>query len=260
LSQAGLFNRMLVPLDGSPNAESILYQAQQLLCGKKGEVLLLHALDAASPAEPGASEKYLKGVTGRLTPFGARVRSVLRQGPLDAALQETIRSEEISLVALSSHGRRGDSARPVSGTVERIVMASEVPVFVSRAFERGADGALVPSKCEPSSIRRILVPIDGRGADEAILPAVRELGLLVDALIVIARVGEGGSGERIEAAAAAFSAAGLKTTVLTLDGDPSSAILDFAHPSAVDLVALGNGPAARRVLNESILPTLLIRN
>jgi nucleotide-binding universal stress UspA family protein len=255
-----LFDRMLVPLDGSPNAESILYQAQQLLCGKKGEVVLFHAIDASSPAEAGGAEKYLKGVAGRLTPFGARVRSVLRPGPLDAALLETIRSERITLVALSSHGRRSDPARPVSGAVENIVMASEAPVFVSRAFERDPDGALMPSKCEPSNIRRILVPIDGFGADEAILPYVRELGLLVDALIVVARVGEGGSGERIESAAAAFSAAGLKTTVLTLDGDPSSAILEFAHPSAVDLVALGNGPAARRVLNESILPTLLIRN
>jgi nucleotide-binding universal stress UspA family protein len=80
VAEATLFERILVPLDGSSNAESILYQAQQLLCGRKGEVVLFHVLDAAPSAvsralaNPEAAEKYLKGVESRLTPFGTRVR------------------------------------------------------------------------------------------------------------------------------------------------------------------------------------------
>src|SRR5579862_8846260 len=159
-----LFERMLVPLDGSPEAESILYQAQKLLCGK-GEVVLFHVLDPADgPAGTEAAEKYLKGVEKRLSAYGARVRRVLRTGALEPSLLETIRSERISLVALSSHGRHTLAKTPVACTVETVVRASDVPILISRAFEIGPDGTLVPSKCEPPNIRRILVPLDGSSA------------------------------------------------------------------------------------------------
>jgi nucleotide-binding universal stress UspA family protein len=296
-----LFERILVPLDGSSNAESILYQAQQLLCGKKGEIILFHVLDSAPPAvspalaNPGAVEKYLKGVESRLTPFGTRVRRVLRTGPVETALLETIQSEKISLVALSSHGRRTTAESPVAGTVEAIVRASNVPVLVSRAFQRSDDGALVPAKCEPSNIRRILVPLDGSSASEAVIPYARELGQLLDAMIIILHVDperQGGSeelvgsrgtgsgigpvpgkeappGERIAFAERTFSAAGLETMTLNLSGDPLSTMLGFARPSAVDLIALTThgrsglterkiGSVAHQVLKESVLPTLLV--
>jgi len=40
---SSLFGRVLVPLDGSSASEAVLYQAERLLCGKKGEVILFHA-------------------------------------------------------------------------------------------------------------------------------------------------------------------------------------------------------------------------
>jgi nucleotide-binding universal stress UspA family protein len=299
--EATLFARMLVPLDGSPNAESILYQAHQLLCGKKSEVVLFHVLEpapsGASPAfaSPEVAETYLKGIEHRLTPFGARVRRVLRSGPLEAAMLETIHSEKISLVALSSHGRRTEAERPVAGSVETIVRASNVPVFIARAFQRNEDGALVPARCEPSNIRRILVPLDGSSESEAVIPYARELGQLLDALIVILHVDserqdgsrdlvgtrrtgavidptpgkEATPDERLAFAASLFSAVGLETMTLNLSGDPLSTILGFARPSAVDLIALTThgrsglterliGSLAHQVLQDSVLPTLLV--
>jgi len=283
VAEGTLFARMLVPLDGSPEAESILYQAQKLLCGKKGEVLLFHVLDAASEvANPGRAEKYLERVEKRLTPYGARVRRILRSGPVDSAVLDTIRSERISLVAISSHGGQTSANTPLSCTVETIVQSTDVPVFLSRAFEVGPDGTLVPSKCEPSNIRRILVPLDGSSVGEAVLPYVRELALMLDARVVILhvdperRAGEGeweenrGTGvpdERIAVAAGTLSAAGLETMSLSLGGDPATTILEFGRPSAVDLIALATrgrggpqlGPVAERVLQEALLPTLLVR-
>src|SRR5258706_9482083 len=141
VAEGTLFERMLVPLDGSPEAESILYQAQKLLCGKQGEVILFHVLDAASgPANPEAAEKYLRGVEKRLAAYGARVRRVLRSGPVESALLETIQSERVSLVALSSHGRQTSVNTPVAGTVATVLPASDVPGFHSRPVEIGPDG------------------------------------------------------------------------------------------------------------------------
>jgi len=291
-----LFDRMLVPLDGSPEGESVLYQAHRLLCGGKGEVLLFQAQDASeAPVSPGAAEKYLKGIESRLAPFGARVRRILGAGSLESLFPKLVRSEKISMVALSSHGRLTTAAAPVSDTVETIVRISEVPVFVSRAFQSDSGGVLVPSKCEPSNIRRILVPIDGSSACEAVMPAARDLAVLLNAMIVLLHVSpdlredsdfvgsrvtgrpsgpapgkEASPEDRIEFAAKTFSAAGLETMTLTLGGDPLKTILEFARPSAVDLIAMTTsgrgglsqrliGSVAQKVLLESVLPTLLVR-
>jgi nucleotide-binding universal stress UspA family protein len=235
-------------------------------------------------------------VEKRLTAGGARVRRVLQSGPVESALLETIRSERISLVALSSHGRQTPADTPVAGIVDTIVRASDVPVFISRAFEIGPDGTLVPSKCEPSNIRRLLVPLDGSSACDAVIPYAKELALMFGARVVILHVdperraggeefvgtrvtgapqgpvpGEDSSPEeRIAFAAQTFSGAGMETMMLNLGGDPETTILEFARPSAVDMIAMKThdrgGPAVRkiggvaeRVLKEALLPTLFVR-
>jgi len=168
---------------------------------------------------------------------------------------------------------------------------------VTRGFQSDSMGGSVPAKCEPTNIRRILVPLDGSSACEAVMPYARELGQLLGAMIVILHVradasydpsGFSGSRvtgrpegpapsaqasphERILYAAQTFSAAGLETMEINLGGEPASTILDFARPSAVDLIAMTShgrtglskfilGSVAERVLKESVLPTLIVKS
>jgi len=293
-----LFGRILVPLDGSEAAEAVLYQAERLLCGRKGEVILFHAWDSGSPdfATADDAERYLKSVEARLRNSGGCVsRYLLRSGPLLERLPDAIVSERVSLVAMSSHGRDTSAQQPMADVIERVLERSHAPVFVARAYRPGGLSEPQPAECEVPSIRRILVPLDGSSACEAVMPYVRELGQLLGALIVILHVdpeeseepgsflgnrvsgrpsgpapGEGASIEdRIEYAAKTFSAAGLETMTLTLGGDPVPTILNFARPSAVDLIAMTThgksglsklllGSVAGQVLKEAILPTLVV--
>ena len=66
------------------------------------------------------------------------------------------------------------------------------------------------------------------------------------------------------------TAAGLETMTFNLGGEPISTILGFARPSAVDLIAMTThgrtglakllvGSVAQQVLEEAVLPTLLVR-
>lgn len=297
-----LFERILVPLDGSPAAESILYQAQRLLCGRKSQVILFHARisDPPSPGSDVAAKNpaaYLKSVADRLTYQGARdVRTSLHSGPVRDALREAIQVERASLVAISSHGARTAPSVPLADAVDEVLRDTTVPLFVSRAFEAVSPDEVRPARCEPSNIRRILVPLDGSSVCEAILPFARELGQMLKALIVVLYVdpemaegpgeflgtrvtgrpegptpGEAASADdRLAYAARFFSAVGLETMVMKLGGSPAATILGFARPSAVDLIAMTThgrtgisklliGSVAQKVLREAFLPTLVVR-
>ncbi|HEV3029757.1 MAG TPA: universal stress protein [Planctomycetota bacterium] len=293
-----LFERILVPLDGSQAAESVLYQAERLLCGRKGEVMLFHAwsADSSSFGSPQAAEDYLRIVQARLGRLGAHaVRRIVSTAPITEALPTIIESERASLVAISSHGRETSPRQAVAVTVEALLQGIQIPIFLARAYQSGGTGDPVPAECEASSIRRILVPLDGSSACEAVMPYARELGQFLGALIVILYVGpeesedprsflgnrvsgapagpapgEAATAEqRIEYAAKTFSAAGLETMILRRGGDPISTILDFARPSAVDLIAMTThgriglskllaGSVAEQVMREALLPTLLV--
>lgn len=297
---SSLFGRIVVPLDGSEAGEAVLYQAERLLCGRKGEVLLFSSWDPGASGfdTPEAADRYLKRVQERLVSAGAKaVRRIIRSGPIARTLPETVDSEKASLVALSSHGRETSADAPVAGVVEAVLKGSPVPLFVARAYRPGPSGEPIPAECEAPSISRILVPLDGSSACEAVMPYARELGRLLGARIVILHVtdelkaepgnfwGRNLSGEpagpmpgenatpdqRIEFAARTFSSAGLETLALNVGGEPITSILEFARPSAVDLIAMTThgrtglakllmGSVAQKVLREAVLPTLVVRS
>jgi len=278
----------------------VIYQAERLLCGRKGEVLLFHPWDPESPAfdNPEAADRYLKGVQERLTSAGAQaIRRIIRSGPVARTLPETVESEKASLVALASHGRDTSPHQSVGDVVEEVLKASPVPLFVARSYRPGAAGDPVPSECEVPSFGRILVPLDGSSACEAVMPYARELGRLLQARIIVLHVsgemspepdnfwGRNLSGEplgptpgedataeqRVEFAARTFSEAGLETLAMNVGGEPITAILEFARPSAVDLIAMTThgrtglakllmGSVAQKVLREALLPTLVVRS
>lgn len=297
---SSLFGRILVPLDGSEASEAVLYQAERLLCGRKGDVILFHAWDPDAPdfESPTAAEDYLRSIQARLASEGApAVRTILRTGLLAATLSATVESEGVSLVAMSSHGRETSPQAPVADTIQELLQNIRVPIYVARAFRPGGVHEPLPAECEAPSIRRILVPLDGSTTCEAIMPYARELAKLLEARIVILHVSPDASGkeggfvgnrvlgapagpapgaeateaERVDYAARTFSAVGLDTMTMTMGGDPVTTILDFARPSAVDLIAMTThgrsglsklilGSVAEKILKEGVLPTLLVRS
>ena len=296
---SSLFGRILVPLDGSEAAEAVLYQAERLLCGQKGDVILFHSWDPDAPAFPNrvSAEEYLNRVRDRLSSGARAARILVGEGPIARSLADAVEAERATLVAISSHGRETGPREPVAAVLEDILKASPVPLFVARAFRPAGTGDPVPSECEAPTIRRILVPLDGSSTCEAIMPYAKELATLLGARIVILHVsdelgaeagnfwGRNLSGEplgpapaadatpdqRVEYAARTFSSSGLETLALNRGGDPIATILDFARPSAVDLIAMTThgrtgfaklliGSVALKVLREGLLPTLLVRS
>jgi nucleotide-binding universal stress UspA family protein len=163
--------------------------------------------------------------------------------------------------------------------VEDVLRASRVPLLVGRAYLASAPQKSGSFVGEEPFFRRILVPLDGSTASEAVIPHVLELGQMLEALVVLLHVDvegpEGQSGvprpceQQLEDATRTITAVGLRTLVVRLEGNPLSSILGFARPSAVDLIAMtthgasGNsrrmGSVTLGVLRNAVIPTLVVR-
>jgi nucleotide-binding universal stress UspA family protein len=119
-----LFERILVPLDGSARAEAILPQVESLALEFGSRLILLHVnepgsnLMAPHGSHPEVSmelsrqkkdelEGYLAGKKGEFREKGVQVETLLAQGPVVETIIHTAAEYDVDLVAMASHGRTG---------------------------------------------------------------------------------------------------------------------------------------------------------
>jgi len=154
-----MFQRIVVPLDGSSFAEAALPYAQDIAQKFGAAIDLVQAIGteemllASQPIDPtGASammfdpgpiieaEKseavsYLDGVAARLRAAGLTVNTATPGGSSGDMLLEYARANQTDLMVITSHGR-GGLGRIVMGSVtDHIVRNSECPVMVVKVKE-----------------------------------------------------------------------------------------------------------------------------
>jgi nucleotide-binding universal stress UspA family protein len=136
-----MYEKILVPLDGSSLAERAIRHAQEIARGTRSEILLLQAVNLPMPVVPEAilvpdgkwldegkkeAARYLEGIAAPLREAGMRVRTLLDERPPADAILHVATREEVDLIVMSTHGRGGFS---------RLLMGS-VAESVSRATSR----------------------------------------------------------------------------------------------------------------------------
>jgi len=136
--------RILVPLDGSPEAEAVLPHAEQIArrCGAKLELVRSYAPSpalaaaAVAAAMPGTgplldtspygaagredADAYLEGIEGRLRGAGVEVEHRRLEGSAGEAIVAEAERWGADLVAMTTHGRGGFD-RLVHGSVASYV-------------------------------------------------------------------------------------------------------------------------------------------
>jgi nucleotide-binding universal stress UspA family protein len=182
--------RVLVPLDGSAMAASILPDARRL-AREDGELILVQDVtgtlydhlgygDYSVEAEEAATT-YLEAEAGLIRSDGVRVK-VQTLGLIDRAMAigEAARLYNADFIACATHGR-SVLGRLVRGSVVWNMLAlSTVPVLL-----RHPGGERTPAS---GAERRILVPLDGSELAEKALPFVRQLALEWNATLYLIRV------------------------------------------------------------------------
>jgi len=288
-----MFERILIPLDGSPRAELILGQVAKILRRKDSEILLLRVLDSPkeSRRERIEAQEYIHLLAGRLALQGVRAQGCIAEGPAAPTILEQAAREEATMIAMTTHGRTGISRWLVGSVAEKIVRGSPVPVLLLRSFRPTPLGDLQATTAQELSFRKILVPTDGSPEAETVLAPAVELAQLFDSRVMVLHAEPpmmipGYTGEMgflpslpptpsekdpvTEPAAEALCRLGLPSCRRTVAGDAAGAILDQAHSEGVDLIAMAThgrsgfsrwilGSVAERVLRHADTPLLLVR-
>jgi nucleotide-binding universal stress UspA family protein len=140
-----MYEKILVPLDGSALAERAIRHAQEIARGTRSEVLLMQAVNFPLPVVPEAvlipdgdwldeakkeAARYLEGIAAPLRESGMRVRTLLdERTPADAILHVATR-EEVDLIVMSTHGRGGFSRLLMGSVAESVFRATSRTVML----------------------------------------------------------------------------------------------------------------------------------
>jgi nucleotide-binding universal stress UspA family protein len=263
--------RILVPLDGSTLAEAVLPIVERLARDHDAEVVLLEVLEGQPTREAELeAERQVRGYLERtvdcLRGHGlGRVHARVWYGEAEQAIANAATREQADLVAMSTHGRSGLDWLRFGSVAEGVVRRAPIPVLLVRGVAAWGRGG----------INRILVPLDGSEASEAVLPIVSSLAGPFDFAVQLLHVVEAAlplPGWEAEAyvarVAALLQARGLRVDVTVRAGLPAEVIPAVAAETKSGLVAMSThgrsglgrlflGSVAERVLRSVSVPVLL---
>jgi nucleotide-binding universal stress UspA family protein len=136
------YEKILVPLDGSECAENILPTVEKLATDFKASISLLrvvyvHTFPGVDPTEAEVkvvreAEEYLRGLEERLKAKGFKVDSHVRYGDDAEEILDHAAQKDISLVAMSTHGRSGVKRFLLGSVAEKLLRYSPKPIFLVR--------------------------------------------------------------------------------------------------------------------------------
>lgn len=149
-----MYQRILVPIDGSPPSNKGLDEAIQLAKSTGAALRLLHVVDVmtfATGFEPygvyagdliaalrEGGEKILEQGKTRVQAQGLQVDSVLSDGLKDRVSNTVVEQAKTwgaDLIVVGTHGRRGINRWMLGSDAEQIVRMAPVPVLLVRAAE-----------------------------------------------------------------------------------------------------------------------------
>ena len=183
-----MIDRILVPLDGSPMAESVLPVAVAIAKCTSATIILLHIIEDNPPktvhGEPHLttipeSQRYLEELAARLLPDIRVEYHVHEVEENDVAQSVAAHAAElnVNMIVLCTHGRSGPR-RVVWGSIaQQVLKRADLPVLIVR-----------PDMTVPTEIKLIMLTLDGSEAAEVALPLTVELAKTCGAHIEVVRV------------------------------------------------------------------------
>jgi nucleotide-binding universal stress UspA family protein len=144
-----MYNKILVPLDGSKFSECSLAHVKAIATGcKVPEVILLRVVEPLSSNEIAsaleargelltqletskkeAAKNYLAEITRRMKEEGMPVSGDIMYGMTADAILDYADRNQVDLIIMSTHGRAGGSRWAFGSAADRVIRHSKVPVL-----------------------------------------------------------------------------------------------------------------------------------
>ena len=189
-----MLRRILVGLDGSPLAETVLDVVRMLALRLGAEVDLVHvthvpvalggperSLDAVLADEQARARTYLEGAAAKVASADVRVRTTALWGNAGKEIVDHAEREGADLIVLATHGRSGMQRWLYGSVADSVLHATRMPLLLLRP---AADRRV------PAEIPRVVVPLDGSALAETALPMAEELARALRVPISLVRVVE----------------------------------------------------------------------
>ncbi len=189
-----MFQRVLVPLDGSDESASALPHAMAAARSLGAEIRLFHVLSSAPAGETTITDPvqwrfrrakaagYLARLEDQLRRQGHRVEREIAEGEPAGEIQTAVRRWPADLLVMSSYGGGGSRGAPHGSTTLKVLGAVGTSVLVVPG--RGSREA----ELHPVRYRKIMVPLDCSPGAEAALGLAAALTGEGPAEILIAHV------------------------------------------------------------------------
>jgi len=144
-----MFTHLLVTLDGSPRAESVIPHSISIASSMHAEVTLLRIVDAVSAdwSERGAlgpsqleaasrnafaeqARAYLERTAVPMRQRGVVVNVLVRQGTAAKQIVAAAKDVEADAIAMATHSRRGLNRLMFGSVAEEVLHAAQIPVIL----------------------------------------------------------------------------------------------------------------------------------
>lgn len=285
-----ILQKILVPLDGSGEAENVLPYIRDLAprFGSHVDVLGI-GMGKKERRVNQLLEDYIGRVAVGLHNYGIEAGPVFLLGSAaDKILDYTVEND-VDLIVMATHGRSGITRWWIGSVSEKVISEALTPVLLIRSKR-----ARKTETTRKASLHKILVPLDGSDIGQAALPYVEilatETGALVKLLQIVSPPGTieasvlGGSDWRrfvkamhdaaetyLAGIAEGLGEKGIEVTFEVTTGDPADRIVEHAKEEKVSLIAMSThgrtglarwvlGSVADKVLHEANVPMWLVRS
>ena len=279
-----MYERILVPLDGSTLAEHVLPYVRALSRALPAPIELLQVFDSV-PLEWVKPEhgvyvdriasnfrnqalEYLESVSVSLQNLDVEVScSAHEGGPASVIITES-EKEPNTLIAMASHGRSGITRWAMGSVMNKVLHATTNPMLVIRCRDN-------EMPVDDVELKSVIIPLDGSALAEESLPHVVELSKALGLKAILVRVTphyEAESLSYLRKIGEDLRFAGvLAVEERLLHGQPAASIVDFALEVEDNLVAMTThghsgpgrfllGSVTDRVVGHSGDPVLVVRS
>jgi nucleotide-binding universal stress UspA family protein len=254
-----MYERILLPYDGSDGAEAILHHASEIAHRHDATVQVLYVADTTRDsvtvvdgqvvdALVREGEDIVEEAGKTLATLGVEYETDVLQGNPAPTITDYAEQYEFDLVVMATRGREGVSRHLLGSVSEKVVRLSSVPVLTAR---------MQPDEQLSYPYEDILVPTDGssaaRHAATQTLSLAKSLGATVHVLSVVddsvldldlggsdaGHDSEAAADEAIEEIRAEASEHDVETVQQIEHGSPVEVIQEYVTAHDIDAVVMG---------------------